>query len=482
MAEPAADGPPAAVTRSVQTGTLRLLSGIIRKSVRGSPGAGSRALAVLFMAFFLALPAGVGARVLEANPDNYRELAATLAPGDTLNLAPGEYRRGLALHGVHGTRAAPIVIQGPAQGEPAVLVARRGAHTISILDASHIHVRDLRLEGRGMPVSAVRLEGHARYGHHITLERLTIVGHGANQQVVGISTKAPAWGWIIRGNSIHGAGTGMYLGNSDGSAPFFDGLIEHNLVTAPIGYAIQIKHQHDRPTLDNAPRGRHVTVIRHNVLSKAEGGASGAMARPNLLLGHFPRTGEGARDDYHVYGNFLDENPHEALIQAEGNAAFYANVLRNRHGRGIAIQPHNDVPRDIRIIHNTVITSGEPIAIRIAEHTPPERQVVHANAVFSPFPIRGGVQSDNAVFGLEEAGALLAAAHGEAFNPYPASEALRCPAAAEPTFLKELTNARCDFNGEPRRASWCGAYAGNGRNPGWLPATAIKPRTQCRAR
>lgn len=428
-----------------------------------------------------ALPPPVLARIVDARPDNYRALLASLAPGDTLRLAPGEYPRGLPLHRLAGTPEAPIVIRGPAQGAPAVLVARRGANTISIVDAAHVHVRDLTLDGRNLPVDAVKLEGSARYAHHITLENLTIVGHGVDQQIVGISTKAPAWGWVLRGNRIHGAGTGIYLGNSDGSAPFFDGVIENNLVTAPLGYAIQIKHQRPRPLLEHAPQGRRITVIRHNVLSKAEGGSPGPAARPNLLLGHWPRSGPGAQDEYHVYGNFLDDNPNEALFQAEGNVAFYSNVLRNRVGPGIAIQPHNDVPRSIRIFDNTIITRGEPLVIRTNEHTPPDQQLVYGNAVFSPHDIRGGVQQDNLVFAPDDAPLALAAADGPRFDPFPRDDALRC-AGPRPAWADSPTDARCDFNGQPRRNGFCGAYAGAGRNPGWLPALTLKPATICRTR
>lgn len=428
----------------------------------------------------LTIAVATSAAQIDASPDDYADKLALLKPGDTLQLAPGEYRLGLRLHAMAGTRTAPIVIRGPNRGGAAVFIARPGANTVSIRDAAYIHLRDFSIDGRGIAVDAVKLEGTARFAHHITLENLDIVGHGANQQIVGISTKAPAWGWVIRGNRIHGAGTGMYLGNSDGSAPFFNGVIEHNLVTAPLGYAIQIKHQTPRPALDNAPRGRHVTIVRHNVLSKAEGGSSGPAARPNLLLGHWPRSGEGMHDEYQVYGNFFDENPHEALFQAEGNVAFYSNVLRNRRGPGIAVQPHNDVPREVRIFQNTVITSGEPIVVRTNEQTPSDRQFVRGNAVFSPHPIRGGVQSGNAVFALEESAVQLIAA-GEGFNPFPATEGLRCPGLDE-EWTRGLAEARCDFNGQPRMENYCGAYAGQGRNPGWLPALGIKPRIECRAR
>lgn len=435
---------------------------------------------LLALLALFALSVDAAGRQIDAGPDDYLAKLAALQPGDTLRLAPGEYRRGLPLHGMSGAPQSPIVIRGPVQGEPAILVARPGANTVSIKDAAYVHVRDLRLDGRGIPVDAVKLEGTARYGHHITLENLHIVGHGANQQIVAISTKAPAWGWVVRGNRIHGAGTGMYFGNSDGTGAFFDGLIEHNLVTAPLGYAIQIKHQAPRPVLDNAPRGRHVTIIRHNVLSKAEGGSSGPAARPNLLLGHWPRAGDGTTDEYQVYGNFFDENPHEALFQAEGNVAFYSNVLRNRLGPGIAIQPHNDVPREVRVFHNTILTGGEPIIVRSNEHTPTERQFLRANAVFSAHPIRGGVQSDNVLATLDEASIMLSA-YAEPFNPFPRTDGLRCP-SPEAAWIKGLADARCDFNGQPRELGYCGAYAGHGPNPGWLPVLGVKPRVECRAR
>jgi hypothetical protein len=271
----------------------------------------------------------------------------------------------------------------------------------------------------------------------------------------------------------------MYLGNSDGSDPFYAGVIEYNLVTDPRGYAIQIKHQHARPALDIAPRGRHVTLIRHNVLSKSAGGSPGAAARPNLLLGHWPLAGEGSQDQYLVYGNFIADNPHEALIQAEGNVAIYNNVLRNPHGPGIHIQPHNDVPREVRILWNTVIASGHPIVVRMLEGPSAHAQIVASNAVFSAHGITGGMQEHNAIFRYEETAALLNA-HGRnrPFDPYPKDERLRCP-AIDRQLLSPLHEASCDFNGHRRTDAYCGAYAGSGRNPGWLPSLRIKPTTRC---
>ncbi|MPZ45381.1 MAG: hypothetical protein GEV05_18695 [Betaproteobacteria bacterium] len=436
---------------------------------------------VLLFALFLSAStlAPAAGSVIQATPETYLDRVRTLRAGDTLELAPGQYRDGLRIHHLAGTAQAPIVIRGPTGSQPALFVARSGANTVSIVDSSHIHIRDLTLDGRGIAVDAVKAEGHASYAHHITLENLTIVGHGASQQNVAISTKCPAWGWIIRGNRIHAAGTGMYLGNSDGSAPFYAGVIEYNLVTDPRGYAIQIKHQRARPALDIAPRGRHVTVIRHNVLSKAAGGSPGPAARPNLLLGHWPLEGEGSQDRYLVYGNFIADNPHEALIQAEGNVAIYNNVLRNPYGPGIHIQPHNDVPREVSILLNTIIASGNPIVVRMSEGPSTHTQVVASNAVFSAHAISGKRQEHNAIFRYEEAVALLSAGEqNRPFDPYPRDERLRCP-RIDAQLIAALPEAACDFNGRRRTIAYCGAYAGSGRNPGWLPALRIKPRTIC---
>ena len=112
----------------------------------------------------------------------------------------------------------------------------------------------------------------------------------------------------------------MYLGNSDGSAPFIAGIIENNLIVDTIGYNLQIKHQRPRPDFPGMPAGRSLTLIRHNVFAKAEGGVREA-ARPNVLLGHFPLEGSGTEDRYAVYGNFFYQNRYEALFQGEGNIA-----------------------------------------------------------------------------------------------------------------------------------------------------------------
>ncbi|HHM06040.1 MAG TPA: hypothetical protein ENJ19_09920 [Gammaproteobacteria bacterium] len=425
----------------------------------------------------LALPPAA-ARVLTAHPHNYRPLLRTLQPGDTLLLAPGVYRRGLPLHHLQGEPGRPIVISGQVGAPRPLFPARAGHNTVSLIDSAHLTVRRLHLDGRNLPADGVKCEGPARWAHHIVLEDLLIERHGYSQQTVGISTKCPAWDWTIRGNVITGAGTGMYLGNSDGSDPFVRGLIENNLVVDSVGYDLQIKHQKARPPLAGLAGPPAVTVIRDNVFVKRTGLDVAGMARPNVLVGHWPLAGAGAEDRYLIYRNVFYDNPHgrEALFQGEGNIALYNNLFVNPRGDGIHIQPHNDVPREIDIFFNTVVAAGTGIAVRRGQRRGDYTQYLTGNAVFARVPVVGGVQGDNRVGPYEAAGRYLTAPYAPfgRLDLYPKGY-LGGRAVAD-LRLRAYPEWNRDFNGTVRAGRFYGAYSGVGTNPGWRPRFAPKPR------
>lgn len=319
-----------------------------------------------------------------ASAADYREAIRHLKPGDRLLLAPGTYRQGLPLHRLAGQVGRPITIEAADPLARPRFLARPDSNTVSLVDVRHLVLRDLELDGNDVPVDALKAEGHSRYADFITIERLYIHDYAASQQNVGISTKCPAFGWVIRDTLIARVGTGLYLGDSDGSDPFVAGLIEGNHVSHTRGYNMQIKHQISRSP---GVTTRHDTVIRYNVFSKRDS-LAGPDARPNLLLGHFPLTGPGAADRYLVYGNLFLDNPSEALVQAEGRVALYDNVLINAGGDAIHIQPHNDVPRDIDIFSNTILASGTGIRIRRGDGTR-YRQHVSGNLVAAASQVEG---------------------------------------------------------------------------------------------
>ena len=204
----------------------------------------------------------------------------------------------------------------------------RRAHTVSIVDSRHLVIRNLVLDGRNLPVDGVKAEGHARWAHHITLENLVIRGHGNNQQTVAISTKCPAWNWVIRDNTIVGAGTGIYLGNSDGRAPFVAGLIERNLIVDSSATTCRSSTSSRVRRSPACRRARSVTDHPAQRLRQIRGRhGGGAAAQP--AGGTLPAAGAAPTTTYAIYGNFFYQNRLEALFQGEGNVAFYGNVLVN---------------------------------------------------------------------------------------------------------------------------------------------------------
>jgi hypothetical protein len=441
---------------------------------RASPRTLVARAAILIM--LLAPSITYSATTYEAAPDSYRRLLAKLRAGDTLLLAAGEYRDGLPLHNLAGDPDRPITITGPADGPPATFVASVGRNTVSIVDSQHVVVKNLVLDGHNIPVDAVKSEGHARYAHHITLENLMIRGHGNTQQTVGISTKCPAWNWVVRGNTIIGAGTGMYFGNSDGSAPFVAGVIEWNLIVDTIGYNLQIKHQHRRPEIDGLPpEGASITLIRRNVFANAAGGSTEA-PRPNVLVGHFPPEGSGLHDRYVVYGNFFYANRFEALFQGEGNLALYNNLFVNPYGDAIHIQPHNDIPKRIDIAFNTVLAEWVGISVLTGEGSTPYGQSVVANAVFATVPIIGGTQVGNFSAPLAEAERFLMRPFAGLGELDLAPRALLTSADADPPNPAQLAGWDRDFNGRLRSPGSIGAYADAGTNPGWRPGLSLMPK------
>lgn len=419
--------------------------------------------------------------VLTADPDTYKKQVDRLQPGDTLFLASGIYDRGLNLRGIHGSADALITITGPENGNPAVFLGDRAAkrNTIQLEDSSYLIIRNLELDGLRVPyIDGVNARGVT---HHITLEGLRIVNHGggykpdtAHQLTVGISTKGAAWNWVIRGNEIIGAGTGMYLGNSDGSAPFFAGIIENNLIVDTLGYNLQIKHQNDRPGLLEAPRK---TIIRHNVFSKAHRASiGGKWARPSLLVGHFPLKGSGSTDVYEIYGNFFYQNPADALFQGEGNIAFYDNVLINDAGLGINIRPHKDIPKTIYVFHNTVLTRGS--GIRVTGAGKDYAQQVFSNTVFSDGQAIRAVSSKGNITGryLEAADYLRSPfARFGALDLRPLV-ALRTQSSPVLTLLP-FSDSNKDFNGNLRSGRYPGAFTGNNDISNWPLQLSIKPST-----
>jgi hypothetical protein len=429
--------------------------------------------------FLSILATAAHAAVYNATPSNYTAVLPSLRAGDTLNLAAGNYPF-LRISGLNGSASAWITIAGPTGGSPARVYAPSSCcNTVQITNSSYVAIRNLTIDSAGLAyVDGLNAKGGtSNLTHHILVEGNTFIGQNGHQQTVGISTKTPTWGWTIRNNVIDGAGTGMYLGDSDGSSPFIGGVIEDNLIRNTIGYNLQIKYQTARPTVTGMPTAQSLTIIRNNVFVKDDQPSPDG-DRPNLLVGGFPDTGAGSTDMYEIYGNFFFHNPRESLLQAEGRVSIHDNVFVDAAFSAVNLQ-YNRAPLQIAYLYNNTIYTAGNYGIYAGTTATVDHAVI-GNLIFAGAPIGSRLTnvSNNITDTSANAGLYV---NTPSFTPgsmdfYPLAGKATGAAldlskfAADPDYL-------LDFNGASKGAPavFRGAYAGAGSNPGWRLQAAIKP-------
>lgn len=417
---------------------------------------------------------------IPADPSNYQQLLSTLQPGDVLQLAPGQYPR-LTIDGLHGTADAIITIEGPADGESAVITSDACCNTVQIREASFVAIRNLTVDAQGLSVDPINAKDAP--SHDILIENNTLIGFPeGSQQIVGINTKVTVWNWTIRGNRIVEPGTGLYLGNSDGGTPFVNGVIENNVVEYPTGYCMQIKHQNSYSAMDDMPPGPNRTIIRGNVFLKDDRNSPDG-DRPNLLIGGFPDDGYGADDMYEIYGNVLIGNPREAQLQATGSFSVHDNLFIGVGDDRTALVVTEHQGKAVRVAHvynNTVY--GGMRGIRFAAGALQSDAVV-GNLVFSGEPISGtiGDARDNLVDAIAAAGDYVGAPSVDpaTMDFFPLAGAVQGAAADLSVFSGDVAADR-DFNGTDKGdVTFRGAYAGEGNNPGCSVAELIEDPAGC---
>ncbi len=419
----------------------------------------------------------------DADPSNYTGVLSTLKPGDTLNLAPGVYTQGLNITNLNGSENAWITISGPKGGQPAVFEGNACCNTVEIKNSSYVAVRGITVDGKGIPgvfgVSAK--DGLNNTVHHITIEDCMFVGQGGSQQTVAISTKTPTFGWIVRRNIIDGAGTGLYLGNSNYADPFVGGVIENNLIKNTIGYNMQIKNQNPWPDHPALPKADAKTIIRDNVFIKNDQPSPDGV-RPNLFVGAFPDSGPGAGSMAEVYGNLFVHNMNEALLQAAGRVSIHDNIFVDVADLAVNLRDHDGFALKLaHVYNNTIYSAKRGIVLGNAAM---ENSIVLGNLIFADSPVEGTIAmmgdniSDSAANAPMYVNSPSAALGSMDF--YPMAGKANGNAIDLSAFSNE-SDYGCDFNGVNKGdKTFRGAYAGSGMNPGWKLAGEIKaPRGNC---
>lgn len=111
--------------------------------------------------------------VLVSTREQLIAAAQKAIPGTTILIAPGEYRGGIHLVNITGTRHSPIVIAAADKTNPPVFVG--GGSTIQISDASFLELRDIVIKGASGNGLNIDDGGSPETPtHHITLRNIRV--------------------------------------------------------------------------------------------------------------------------------------------------------------------------------------------------------------------------------------------------------------------------------------------------------------------
>ncbi|HEX8793079.1 MAG TPA: MYXO-CTERM sorting domain-containing protein [Polyangiaceae bacterium] len=423
---------------------------------------------------------------VNADPSNYTTALATLKPGDTLHLAAGKYApmgsTPLPLSNLNGTSSQWITVTGPPADPPtAVFQASPDGccNVVEITNSSYLAIENLYIDGMHVAGAfGISAKGEtSNVVHDVRVESCTLVdmdndGDPADlgQQDDGISTKVPTWGWIIRHNKILGAGTGMYLGNSTGTDPFIDGVIDDNLVDKPTGYCIEIKQQNPWPSVPGIPTQPTTTVLSNNVFIKADHAATTSGPRPQVLVDGFPTTGPGAQNHYELYGNLFVHDDEDYLVQATGRVHVHDNIFVDDAMYGAVNFTDHDGYTVIDAIayNNTVYGVGTGIAF---SNAPSGIGFAVGNAVFATTAFSGMVatQTSNVTDTVANAGQYVnkPSVTLGSMDFYPKTGSPLRGAKMDLSSVSTDVGYDLDFNGTKKDFTYRGAYSGEGTNPGW---------------
>jgi hypothetical protein len=391
---------------------------------------------------------------INVDPSNYLSLVKTARPGDTVLFAAGNYPSGLNLSRMSGTADAPITFDGSAG---AVIQGTRGANTVELDSTAYLVFQNFLVDSLHYNDGIKAGGGLTNVSHDVWILNNTIVNADADQQTVGISTKCIAWNWVIYGNTVDGAGTGLYLGDSSGKAPFINGLIESNLVQHCIGYGGQVKDQNPYSLVPGMPDGPNTTIVRYNTFFDNNlQGRGGQGARPSLFTGGLPASGPGASDTYQIYGNVFNRNASEALLQVTSRASIHDNVFSdNSQFYAIRVQPHRSDggyqfnPDHVAIYHNTIYSA--PTGISVSGATAAQVAIV-GNLIFAGVAVRGITPSGSNITDTVACAGLYVANPSTAldqmdFTPLPGQ--CQGPAVDLSAFAGDV-DYNLDFNGNTR--------------------------------
>ena len=270
--------------------------------------------------------------------DDLRAAVKTLRPGDELVLDGGTYAIDFRfIVTASGTPDKPIVIRAKAGKHPVIAQSNRDEEIIEIRDSRHVVVRGIEFRGGSHGINLVDSD-------FVTIEDCEI--HDTGDAAIAANAGGTYEGLKLLRNDIHhtaGSGEGMYLGCNHDECRIANSLVEGNHVHHTNGPAVE---QGDGIEVKE---GSYGNIIRDNVVHDTNA--------PGIIT--YGTVGNGPPNiiERNAIWNVKDNG-----IQSAADAVIRNNIVL---GSPIALQKHQGAsPSNLRVVHNTVITKGDAIALR----------------------------------------------------------------------------------------------------------------------
>ncbi|HTE05818.1 MAG TPA: right-handed parallel beta-helix repeat-containing protein [Planctomycetota bacterium] len=258
---------------------------------------------------------------------------AALQPGDELRLHGGTYQLGgLVEVPLRGEPGAPIRITGQ-PGERVVIT--RGDASQNVLNVG---------AQKGAPASYAILSGLEITGgsqglrllscHHVWIDRCHI--HHTREAGLTANSANTSAVTITRNEIDHtdGTGEGMYLGANEGAV-------------AMSGSLVALNHVHDT----GGTQGDGIELKQGSWGNRIVANHVERTPYPSIIV-----YGTNGRAINRIERNVCEDSG-DNLLQVQGEA-LVANNLLLRGAIGIHSHDHQGKTRDLRIVHNTILTSG----------------------------------------------------------------------------------------------------------------------------
>ncbi len=123
-----------------------------------------------------------------SNSTALRNALRSAQPGTRILIAPGTYRGGLDVRGVHGSRTKPIEIRGADARRPPTFEG--GSQALHLIDSSWVTIA--AIEVRGFPMNGINIDDGGDYStpaHHVVVEDVAFrdIGPRGNHDALKLS-------------------------------------------------------------------------------------------------------------------------------------------------------------------------------------------------------------------------------------------------------------------------------------------------------